>query len=138
MTIQIKRCKEKDKSYRFFKRVVCSQSIRQQVPSSSQGSSQNLKCSYSLLCRAPHVPECTSLFQPHSKPPCIEGLVFHTDHSFVNCLKANDMIQSMSRKGNCIDNSKMETFFGHIKREMYYGRKLATRQELYNAIDNYK
>ena len=60
--------------------------------------------------------------------PCIDGLVFHTDQgwqyqhsSFVNCLKANGIVQSMSRKGNCIDNSKMETFFGHMKREMYYG-----------------
>ena len=76
--------------------------------------------------------------------PCIEGLVFHTDQgwhyqhpSFVNCLKANDIKQSMSRKGNCIDNSKMETFFGHMKKEMYYGRKFATRQELYDAIDQY-
>lgn len=76
--------------------------------------------------------------------PCIKGLVFHTDQgwqyqhsSFVNCLKANGITQSMSRKGNCIDNSKMETFFGHMKREMYYGRKFTTRRELYNAIDNY-
>ena len=58
--------------------------------------------------------------------PCIDGLVFHTDQgrqyqhsSFVNCLEANGIVQSMSRKGNCIDNSKMETFFGHMKREMY-------------------
>ena len=43
----------------------------------------------------------------------------------------------MSRKGNCIYNSKMETFFGNMKREMYYGRKFATRKELYDAIDNY-
>ena len=76
--------------------------------------------------------------------PCIDGLVFHTDQgwqyqhsSFVNCLKANGIVQSMSRKGNCIDNSKMETFFGHMKREMYYGRKFATRKELYEAIDMY-
>lgn len=31
------------------------------------------------------------------------------------------MIQSMSRKGNCIDNCIMETFFGRLKNEMYYG-----------------
>ena len=76
--------------------------------------------------------------------PCIDGLVFHTDQgwqyqhpSFVNCLKANGIVQSMYRTGNCIDNSKMETFFGHMKREMYYGRKFATRKELYEAIDMY-
>ncbi len=27
----------------------------------------------------------------------------------------------MSRKGNCYDNSIMETFFGRMKNEMYYG-----------------
>ena len=27
----------------------------------------------------------------------------------------------MSRKGNCYDNSIMETFFGRLKNEMYYG-----------------
>ena len=32
-------------------------------------------------------------------------------------------------------NSK--TFFGHMKREMYYGRRFATRKELYEAIDMY-
>ena len=27
----------------------------------------------------------------------------------------------MSRKGNCIDNSPMENFFGRMKNEMFYG-----------------
>ena len=64
--------------------------------------------------------------------PCIDGLVFHTDQgwqyqhsSFVNCLKENRIVQSNSRNGNCIDNSKMVTFFGHIK---YYGRKFAIKK----------
>lgn len=76
--------------------------------------------------------------------PCIDGLVFHTDQGwqyqhalFVNSLKENDIVQSMSRKGNCLDNGKMETFFGHMKREMYYGNKFKTRQELFDAIDKY-
>ena len=30
-------------------------------------------------------------------------------------------IQSMSRKGNYYDNSVMETFFGRLKTEIYYG-----------------
>lgn len=30
------------------------------------------------------------------------------------------MIQSMSRKGNCLDNSPTENFFGRLKTEMYY------------------
>ena len=34
-------------------------------------------------------------------------------------------------------HTNRETFFGHMKREMYYGRRFATRKELYEAIDMY-
>ena len=78
--------------------------------------------------------------------PCAEGLMLHSDQGFqyqhklfVNCLKAKDIVQSMSRKGNCLDNSKMESFFGTMKNEMYYGheKEFRTRQQLYRAIDEY-
>ena len=36
-------------------------------------------------------------------------------------LKEKGIIQSMSRKGNCLDNSPMENFFGKMKNEMFYG-----------------
>lgn len=37
--------------------------------------------------------------------------------------KLNDkrIRQSMSRKGNCLDNSPIENFFGKMKNEMFYG-----------------
>ena len=60
--------------------------------------------------------------------PSIEGLIFHSDQGwqyqhayFRNTLKEHGIIQSMSRKGNCYDNCIMETFFGRMKNEMYYG-----------------
>ena len=37
-------------------------------------------------------------------------------------LKDKGIIQSMSRKGNCLDNSPMENFFGRMKNEIFYGR----------------
>ena len=62
------------------------------------------------------------------KFPSVEGLIFHSDQGwqyqheyFRNTLKEHRIIQSMSRKGNCIDNCIMETFFGRLKNEMYYG-----------------
>ena len=62
------------------------------------------------------------------KFPSVEGLIFHSDQGwqyqheyFRNTLKEHKIIQSMSRKGNCIDNCIMETFFGRLKNEMYYG-----------------
>ena len=58
----------------------------------------------------------------HRKPP--PGLMFHSDQGcqytsahFVNELKANSIIQSMSRKGNCWDNAPVERFFRSLKSE---------------------
>ena len=43
----------------------------------------------------------------------------------------------MSRKGNCLDNSPMENFFGILKQEMYYGKVYQTYEDLKDAIQNY-
>jgi len=63
-----------------------------------------------------------------NKFPSVEGLIFHSDQGwqyqhayFRNTLKEHGIIQSMSRKGNCYDNCIMETFFGRLKNELYYG-----------------
>jgi transposase InsO family protein/transposase-like protein len=49
------------------------------------------------------------------------------------------MIQSMSRKGNCLDNSPTENFFGRMKLEMWYGHEHEYNnvEELLAAIDEY-
>ena len=47
------------------------------------------------------------------------------------------MTQSMSRVAHCIDNGPMEGFWGIMKREMYYGRKFRTKEELLKAIEKY-
>ena len=81
-----------------------------------------------------------------TKHPVFDGLMIHSDQGcqyqhawFVNCLEANNITQSMSRKGNCLDNSKMETFFSTLKKEMYYGheKEFKTREQLIVAIDEY-
>ncbi len=43
----------------------------------------------------------------------------------------------MSRVAHCIDNGPMEGFWGIMKREMYYGRKFRTKEELLLAIEEY-
>ena len=60
--------------------------------------------------------------------PSVQGLVMHSDqgwqyqHAFYRGeLQKHGIIQSMSRKGNCYDNCIMETFFGRLKNEMFYG-----------------
>ena len=66
-------------------------------------------------------------FQRH---PDVSGLIFHSDQGwqyqmrhYTETLKDHGIIQSMSRKGNCYDNCIMETFFGRMKTEMFYGRQ---------------
>jgi len=48
--------------------------------------------------------------------------VIHSDQSchytsckFIELVERNDLRRSMSRKGNCWDNSPQESFFGHMK-----------------------
>lgn len=54
-------------------------------------------------------------------------------------LKEKGIIQSMSRKGNCLDNSLMENFFGKMKNEMFYGYEhtFHTLEELKKAMEEY-
>lgn len=62
---------------------------------------------------------------------------FHyTNPEYRKLLKDNKIIQSMSRKGNCIDNAPMESFFGHLKDELNY-RECRTFEELVEKIDEY-
>ena len=68
----------------------------------------------------------------------------HSDQGFhyqnkkwVKSLKENKVFQSMSRKGNCLDNAPMESFFGIMKQEMYYGEPLKSFEELKKDIEDY-
>ena len=56
---------------------------------------------------------------------------------FQRQLKEHKIIQSMSRKGNCLDNSVMENFFGRLKVEMYYGEKFQTVDEFVHCLKEY-
>ncbi len=56
---------------------------------------------------------------------------------YSSVLKENKIFRSMSRKGNCYDNSVMENFFGILKQEMYYGTTYYSFDELKEAIERY-
>lgn len=56
-----------------------------------------------------------------------ENIILHSDQgwqyqmkTYQRKLNAQGIIQSMSRKGNCLDNSVMENFFGILKTELLY------------------
>ncbi len=44
----------------------------------------------------------------------------YTSKAFINALRDNKFVQSMSRNGNCWDNAPQESFFGHMKDEIKY------------------
>ena len=76
----------------------------------------------------------------------IEGLIFHSDQgwqyqhpSYQQRLKNKGIKQSMSRKGNSLDNGLMENFFGILKTEMFYDQedKYKTINDLIIAIKDY-
>ena len=55
--------------------------------------------------------------------------------AYSSVLKENKIYQSMSRKGNCYDNSVMENFFGILMQEMYYGTTYYSFDELKESVD---
>ena len=70
----------------------------------------------------------------------LEVLIFHSDQgwqyqhfSYHKILEEKGIFQSMSRKGNCLDNSPMENFFGKMKNEMFYGF-----ENTFESLDNLK
>lgn len=78
--------------------------------------------------------------------PMTYNMVLHSDQgwqyqheSYRNSLREHGIIQSMSRKGNCLDNSKTENLFSKMKKEMFYGHEKEFRSfaELKEAIDEY-
>lgn len=76
----------------------------------------------------------------------LDGLILHSDMGwqynnpqYIRILKEHKITQSMSRKGNCYDNCIIESFFGHMKNEMFYGRehKYKSFQEFSKNVDDY-
>ena len=49
--------------------------------------------------------------------------VHYTNPLYIDMVGDFSMVQSMSRKGNCIDNAPIESFFGHLKDEVEYKRQ---------------
>jgi len=72
-----------------------------------------------------------------------DNIMIHSDQGFhytnpqyIKMVKDLNMVQSMSRKGNCIDNAPMESFFGHFKDDVDY-KECRTYEELEVLIRDY-
>lgn len=99
------------------------------------------------LSRSPNLKQIVRMLnKAFDKFNSLEGLIFHSDQGwqyqhdyFRNTLREHGIIQSMSRKGNCYDNSILETFFGRLKNEMYYGyeKDYSSFDEFSKAVEEY-
>ncbi|WP_240464585.1 IS3 family transposase, partial [Burkholderia cenocepacia] len=57
--------------------------------------------------------------------------------AFRRQLKKRKLTQSMSRKGNCLDNAAMESFFGTLKSECYKGHRFTCMEHLRDTLERY-
>ena len=78
------------------------------------------------------------------KIPNTSETILHSDQGwqyqmkkYQHMLKEHDIIQSMSRKENCLDNSVMEIFFGLLKTEMFYKQEFKSTEHLISEIEAY-
>jgi len=72
------------------------------------------------------------------------GLILHSDQgwhyqhaTYQRMLESKGIIQSMSRKGNCLDNATMENFFGLLKSELLYLQKFSSIEEFEKELESY-
>ena len=90
----------------------------------------------------------TMLDKAFAQIPDGTNLILHSDQGwqyqhkqYQRMLQKKGVRQSMSRKGNCLDNAVMENFFGLLKSELLYLQKFDSmeqfRQELIDYLDYY-
>ncbi|MCB5406075.1 MULTISPECIES: IS3 family transposase [Thomasclavelia] len=96
--------------------------------------------------KSPNLEQINDMLNKAFDGRSLEGLIFHSDQgwqyqhqSYQQRLKNKGIKQSMSRKGNSMDNGMMENFFGLLKTEMFYDQedKYKNIDELIVAIDDY-
>ena len=103
-----------------------------EVVSYDISTSPNMKQIYNMLNRA------------YRKTGNLDGLILHSDqgwqyqhYGYQAWLKKHNIIQSMSRKGNCLDNAMAENFFGIMKSELLYSQNFESPKAFIKALDEY-
>ncbi|MED3468705.1 IS3 family transposase [Bacillus sp. FSL K6-0268] len=73
-----------------------------------------------------------------------ETPILHSDQGwhyqmkiYQQSLKKHKVIQSMSRKGNCLDNAVIENFFGLLKSELFYLKDFESMEHFKIELENY-
>jgi transposase InsO family protein len=86
----------------------------------------------------------TMLSLAFEKIPNNTNLILHSDQgwqyrmkSYSDELHSKGVRQSMSRKGNCLDNAMVEGFFGHLKAELLYNQKFNSVEHFVDCLHEY-
>jgi len=103
-----------------------------EIISYSISNSPNLQMVTTMLKKA---------FKEHTD---LQGLVMHSDQGwhyqhlmYQKMLNDHGIVQSMSRKGNCLDNAMMENFFGLMKNELLYINQFDSVQDFEQQLKKY-
>lgn len=95
------------------------------------------------VSRTLEMPFVMDTLQQLGKISITSGAIIHSDqgaHYTSNIYKEKineiGLSGSMSRRGKCVDNSPIETFFGHMKDELNF-RCMETYEEVVDAIEKY-
>lgn len=100
--------------------------------------------SYSISDRPVFMQVVDMLNKAFEKIPNGINLILHSDQGwqyqmkkYQNMLREKGIIQSMSRKGNCLDNSMAENFFSHLKSELIYVQEFDDIDKFKKALIEY-
>ncbi len=87
---------------------------------------------------------CDALNMALGRRGPVPGLVHHSDRGsqyaggdYRKLIKKAGLTQSMSRKGECLDNAPMESFFASLKKELVHRQRFRTRAQAKAAIFEY-
>ncbi|WP_115632237.1 IS3 family transposase [Actinobacillus ureae] len=97
------------------------------------------------LARSPNFEQVMRMLkQAVAKLPKDAKPILHSDQGwqyqtadYQDMLRKHHIRQSMSRKGNGLDNGAMESFFGRLKTECYFGKRFETFEQLEKVIHAY-
>jgi putative transposase len=100
--------------------------------------------SYQLSERPDFKSVMTMLDKAFKKVDNLRSIILHSDQGwqyqmkqYQHLLESKGITQSMSRKGNCLDNAIIENFFGILKSELFYLKKYRSIEELKKEIKEY-
>ena len=87
---------------------------------------------------------CDALNMALGRRGPVPGLIHHSDRGsqyaggdYRKLIKKAGLTQSMSRKGECLDNAPMESFFASLKKELVHRQRFRTRAQAKAAIFEY-